>query len=68
MRVINTIFGISGKKKKEIHYLENELKRRDKTIKTLKERNQLLLDTIVRQSKESLELKEKIKNLNERMK
>lgn len=66
-RIVKTVFGISNKKKKEVRYFETELKRRDKTIETLKERNKLLLDTIVRQSKESLELKEKIKELNERI-
>lgn len=59
-----------GKKKKNkgAHtYLEKELHRRDDVIRELKEKNRLLLNTTIKQSREIVNLQDKIKELNERL-
>ncbi len=65
-RLVRRIF--YKKKSKKHTYLETEILRKDKIIKELKDRNELLIKTIIKQSKESLEIKEKLKEFNNRLK
>ena len=56
-----------NKKNKKQQYLEKEILRRDKIIADLRERNSLLLKTTIRQSNEIINLKEKIRKLNDQL-
>ncbi len=51
---------------RRIRHLEKELVRRDNMIREMREKNDLLLKTSMRQSKEIVSLQERLRQLNAR--
>ncbi len=65
---LRRLFGKRKKKRnKHVRYLEREIVRKNDIIKELEKKNQLLLKTSMKQSEEIVNLKKRIREMNDRM-
>ncbi len=62
--ILSRLFKKKRKKSRKVEYLERELVRKDERMRMMEEKNDLLLKTTLRQSREIVKLQNMLKEIN----